>query len=243
MIRINNFKVLLIAIAFLGLNSASIAQFTGGGGVGVNLSNLRGSSVDNSEMLIGYNIGIFANYAMDDAISGDFGEMFSIQAELNVQQKGATLDFPIINSEGTFDTVSAKQSFTYVQVPVLAKLSFGDPRGVTGFGELGLYGAGLFGLSVDGKKSYDHDNDTGTDERKYRDEYSGFDYGFVVGAGVKIPFGGRKSPWHAFGNARYAMGLANIGQAKNNTPDELRPFLEDVKTSAITVAFGIGYKF
>ncbi len=175
--------------------------------LGVNLSSLRGSSVDNSEMMIGYNIGIFANYAMDDAISGDFGEMFSIQAEVKCSTKGATLDFPIMNTEGTFDTVAAKQSFTYVQVPVLAKLSFGDPKGITGFGELGLYGAGLFGLSVDGKKSYDHDNDTDTDARKYRDEYSGFDYGFVVGAGVKIPFGGRKSPWHAFGNAEICYGI------------------------------------
>ena len=97
MIRVKKFKVFLIAIAFLGLNSGAIAQITGGGKVGVNLSNLRGSSVENSEMLIGYNIGIFANYAMDDLISGDFGEMFSIQAELSVQQKGATLDFPIMS--------------------------------------------------------------------------------------------------------------------------------------------------
>ncbi len=42
---------------------------------------------------------------------------------------------------------------------------------------------------------------------------------------------------------RYAMGLANIGQAKDNTPAELEGYLEDVKTSAITIAFGIGYKF
>jgi len=243
MIQLKNFRILLIAIAFLGLNSGIIAQFTGGGRLGVNLSNLRGSSVENNSMLIGYNIGAFANFAMEDAISGDFGEMFSIQAELSIQTKGATLDFPIANAEGTIDTMAVKQSFTYVQIPILAKLTFGDPRGITGFGEVGAYGAPLFGLTVDGKKSYDHDNDPSTDKRKYRDEYSGFDYGFVVGAGVNIPFGGRKSPWHAFGNVRYSLGLANIGEFKEKTPPELEAYLKDVKTSTISILFGIGYKF
>ncbi len=243
MIRINKLRILLIAIAFLGLNSGLIAQFTGGGRVGVNLSSLRGSSVKNNSMMVGYNIGIFANYAMDDVISGNFGEMFSIQVELSAQTKGGTLDYPVINNEGIIDTMAVNQNFTYVQVPILAKFSFGDPKGITGFGEVGAFGAPLFGLSQDGKKTYDHDNDPGTDERKYRDEYSGFDYGVVFGAGVNIPFGGRKSPWHAFGNARYSLGLANIGEFKDKTMPELEGYLSDVKTSAITLLVGIGYKF
>jgi len=247
MIRLKNFRILLIAIAFLGLNSGLIAQFTGGGRLGVNLSNLRGSSVENNSMHVGYNIGAFANYAMEDVISGDFGEMFSIQAELSIQTKGATLDFPGKDSEGIDTIVATKQTFTYVQIPVLAKISFGDPRGITGFGEIGAYGAPLFGLTLDGEKTYDHDNDGNTeaptDERKYRDEYSGFDYGLVVGAGVNIPFGGRKSPWHAFGNVRYSLGLANIGEFKEKTAPELEAYLKDVKTSTISILFGIGYKF
>lgn len=243
MIRFKKLRILLIAIAFLGLNAGLIAQFTGGGRAGVNLSSLRGSSVENSSMIVGYNIGIFANYAMDEVIRSDFGEMFSIQVEVSAQTKGASLDYPVIDSEGIVDTVAVKQNFTYVPIPILAKLSFGDPKGITGFGEAGVFAAALFGLSQDGKKTYDHDNDPDTPDRKYRDEYAGFDYGIVIGAGLNIPFGGRKSPWHAFGNVRYSLGLANIGEFKEKTMPELEGYLSDVKTSTITILVGIGYKF
>lgn len=245
MINSNNFKALLVAFLFTCFHLASTAQFTTGGRVGVNFSNLRGSSVQNSKMLVGYNIGSYFNFGMKDAISSDLGKMLSIQTELSVQTKGAFSDFIIRNSEGLFDTANVKLNFTYVEVPLLAKFSFGDrKRGEpVYFAEGGLFGAALFGLTVDGEKRYDHDGDPETDRRSYRDDYSGFDYGIAVGGGVCIPFGGRRSPWEFYGNVRYTLGLANIAEPKKETPEEIQNYLQEVKTSVISILAGLLYKF
>jgi len=222
----------------------STAQFTTGGRIGVNFSNLRGSSVANSKMLVGYNIGPYFNFGMKDVISSDFGEMLSLQTELSVQSKGATTDYLAKNAEGSFDTANVKQSFTYVEVPLLAKFSFGDSRkGPKYFAEGGVFGAALFGLTVDGEKKYDHDGDSNTDRRNFRDDYSGFDYGIAVGGGISIPFGGRRSPWEFYGNVRYTLGLANIAETKDETPEEIQNYLQEVKTSTLSVLAGLLYKF
>ena len=243
MIRSKNFRAQLITFILIGFSLGSLAQLSTGGRIGVNFSSLRGSSVQNSKMLVGYNIGPYFNYDMEDAISSDFGEILSLQAELSVQSKGATVDYLIVNSENSFDTVNVKQSFTYVQVPLLAKFTFGDRWGPKYYGEGGFFGAALFGLTVDGEKRYDHDNDDQTDRRTYRDDYSGFDYGVVIGGGVIVPFGGRRSPWEFYANARYCLGLANIAEPKDETPDEIQNYLEDVKTSTVSLLAGIIYKF
>lgn len=244
MIKSNSIKALLAAVVFMCFHVASIAQFTTGGRVGVNFSNLRGSSVENSKTLVGYNIGAYFNYGMQEAISSDFGEILSIQTELSVQSKGATTDYLVKNAEGSYDTANVKQNFTYVEVPLLAKFTFGDSRkGPKYFAEGGVYGAALFGLTVDGEKKYDHDGDPQTDRRSYRDDYSGFDYGAAVGGGVSIPFGGRRSPWEFYGNVRYTLGLSNIAEPKNETPEEIKEYLQDVKTSTISILAGLLYKF
>lgn len=244
MIRSNNFKALFIVFVFISFHLGSLAQFSSGGRVGVNFSNLRGASVENSKMLVGYSLGAYFNYAMKDDISSDFGEIFSLQSELSVELKGASSDYLMVNAEGQFDTVNAKQSFTYVQIPLLAKFTFGDRRsGPRYYGEGGFFGAALFGLTVDGEKRYDHDGDPATDRRTYRDDYSGFDYGVIVGGGVVIPFGGRRSPWEFYSNLRYSLGLSNIAEPKNETPDEVQSYLKDVKTSTISILAGLIYKF
>lgn len=248
MIRTKNLSALLLAITFSCLSYVSVAQFSGGARAGVNFANLRGSSVENNSMLIGYNVGGFINYGLADLISGDVGEMLSVQAELSVQTKGAKADFIYyeINSENIVDIDTMKQvpqNFSYFQVPLVAKATFGEPKGIQYFGELGFFLASLTGVTIDGQKSRDNDGNSTTDKRKYREEYAGFDYGLVIGAGASIPFGGRKSPWSAFGNIRYSMGFSNIGEYKDKTIDIPPAQLADVKTSTISILFGVAYKF
>jgi hypothetical protein len=245
MIRINKLSLLLFSIALASINLSSFAQFTGGGRAGVNFSNLRGSVVNN-KMVVGYNIGGFANYNLEELISGDIGKILSIQAELGLETKGATIDYPIftLNGDSWTDTIkSVKENLSYLQIPVLAKFTFGDPKEINYFGEAGFYAAGLSGVTVDGEKRYEDDDDAATDRRKYRDDYSGFDFGIVVGGGASIPFGGRKSPWRAYGNLRYTLGLSNIGEAREGTPLVYVPYLSNVKTSTISLLFGVSYKF
>lgn len=239
MARINKLRVFLTIIALAGLSSVSLAQFSGGLRIGANAANMSGSSVTNSEMLIGYNIGGFFNYSFEDLISSDFGQIFSMRAELSLQQKGTTADYKF-TEENIQENV--KVDATYVQVPILARFTFGEDRGMQYFGEVGFYGAALFGLEIDGEVWRDHDNDPNTDRRKYRDEYAGFDAGAVVGGGLSIPFGGRKSPWRAYMNLRYSLGLMNVGEHKG-TNDIHEDQLKDVKNNAISFLAGVAYKF
>ncbi|MEZ5194910.1 MAG: porin family protein [Bacteroidales bacterium] len=248
MIRLKNLSALLLAVTFSCLSYVSVAQFSGGARAGVNLANLRGSSVVNKSMLIGYNVGGFINYGLADLVSGDIGEMLSVQAELSVQTKGTKADFVFyeINSENIVDIDTLKgvpQNFSYFQVPVVAKATFGEPKGIKYFGELGFFLASLTGVTIDGQKSRNNDGDSSTDKRKFREEYAGFDYGMVIGAGASIPCGGRKSPWSAFGSIRYSMGFANIGEYKEKTVDIPVTQLADIKTSTISILFGVAYKF
>ncbi len=238
MVRTNKFCILLLISFFTAIQTHSFAQFYLGARVGANLSNLRGSSIEHNSMIAGYNIGGIVNYAMNDLMSGDIAEILSLQAELSVQTKGTKSDYTY---QGISDTSNVKQDFTYVQVPVLAKFTFGEPKGVRYFVEGGFYGASLFGLKVDGEKSRDHDNDTKTDRRKFSEEYAGFDFGVLAGAGVIVPFGGRRSPWAAYANLRYSAGLSNIGDYKG-APDIPEENLKDIKTSAFSILFGFTYK-
>lgn len=49
--------------------------------------------------------------------------------------------------------------------------------------------------------------------------------------------------WGFYGNVRYTLGLANNAEPKNETPDEIQSYLQDVKTSALSVLSGLIYKF
>lgn len=242
---------MLLPVLFSMLSSAIFAQYSAGAKLGANLANLRGSSVENNSMLIGFNFGGFFNYSMEEAISSDLGEIFSLQVELSVQTKGTNADFFLINPEDPTETVftveDISQQFTYVDIPMLARFTFptGRRSDLSVFGEAGPFISALVGVSIDGEPSRDDDLDDSTDPRKFREEYSGFDFGVAAGAGLKykLPFGGRAQPWSAIFNLRYSMGFANIGQHKEKTIDIPESALEDIKTNTLSIMLGMAYSF
>lgn len=253
MMRFCFIKKLTLILGILFITIASQAQFTTGGRIGANLADLRGTSVENHSMIAGYNVGGFVNFNMEDQLSGNIADILSFQAELTVQTKGTKSDFIFLQpnpSDSTFTDTTLKtgivQNFTYVQVPVLARFTFPTSRrsDFSIFAEGGIYAAALFGLTVDGEKSRDNDYDKRTDRRKFREEYSGFDFGVTVGAGAgyRLPFGGRKRPFTGFINLRYSLGLNNIGQYKKKTLDIPESSLENIMTNTISIMVGIAYK-
>ncbi|NOX46069.1 MAG: PorT family protein [Chlorobi bacterium] len=246
MTHLKNLKAVLITLFLTGITIVSFAQITAGGRIGANFANLSGKSIQNSSMIVGYNIGGFANYSLEDLITSDFGKIISVQVEFALEQKGATTDYLFYSdSIGSpiYTDTGAKQVSTYMTIPVLAKFTFGDPKALQYFGEAGFYAAALSGLTINGEKWRDDDHNTATDKRKYRDEYSGFDYGFIIGGGASMPFGGRRSPWRAYANLRYAMGFSNIGELKEKTIDIPEGQLEDIKTNTISLLLGVSYSF
>ncbi len=248
--KFNLINTVLIGVLVFS-SSLALAQISAGGRIGANLANLSGSSVQNNSMLIGYNVGGFINYSMEDAMSGNIAEILSFQAELSVQTKGANADYFFINPldpDGPSITVEdIPQNFTYVEIPVLAKFTFptGRRSDMSVFAEAGPYIGALFGVTIDGEKSRDDDQDKQTDPRKFREEYSGFDYGVAAGAGLmyRLPFGGRTQPWSAMFNVRYSLGLANIGEFKEKTIDIPESALEDIKTNTLGILLGLTYRF
>lgn len=243
---------IFLAIMLTGLLTGyqSYAQVSAGVKGGLNLANLRGSSVQNNSMLMGYNFGGFGEYQLEDLISGDIGEKLSGVVELYVETKGAKADYHFLSipDDPTSTVITqpgAKQNFTYVTIPLLARYNWApDSRSdFAFFGEFGPYAGALFGMTVDGEKWRDDDKNPATDERKFREEYSGFDFGIIAGAGAtyKLPFGGRKQPFRAIFNVRYELGLSNIGEYKKLTIDIPEEDLKNIKTSTIGISLGIAY--
>jgi len=242
----NYLKTLVLAAFLTGIATTSFAQMKIGGRLGLNMANLRGESIQNNSMLLGYNVGVSFDYGFKDVIRSDFGERFSVGIEVAASQKGATTDYLFYHDtipNSPIDTVSgAKQVSTYIEIPILAKYTFGDPKNIHFYAEAGLYVASLFGLTINGDIWRDNDHNPVTDRRKYREEYTGFDYGAIVGGGVLIPIGGRRSPWLISGDIRYTIGLTNIGELKKGTEDIPAIQLKDIKTSAFSVLVGVAYK-
>ena len=251
MTRFYYIKHILVAAVLSISVATTFAQYSTGGKLGVNLANLRGSSVQNNSMLIGYNVGGFFNYSMKDAMSGDIADILSFQAELHVQTKGAKADYYFISPLDPTETIitveDLPQKFTYVDIPILAKFTFSTGRrsDLSVFGEAGPFISALFRVTIDGEVSRDDDQDKQTDPRKFREEYSGFDFGVAAGAGLmyKMPFGGRTQPWSAIFNVRYSLGFANIGQYKKKTIDIPESALEQIQTNTISIMLGMAYSF
>lgn len=241
---LKKFRVILIALGLICINLVQ-AQFSGGAHFGLNAASFRGSSAKNKSMLLGYNLGGFANLSGESFLKGDIAKIMSLQADLNIETKGGVMDYPAIESSSDsfiYVTQSQKLNLTYVSIPIMAKFSFGDEKLIY-YAEAGVYGSGLFGVAVDGEREYDHDFDKDSPNRNYRDDFDGFDVGMIIGGGASLPFGGRKSPWRAFSELRYTMGFASIGEKRKNTPDYFTEFLSDLKTSAVSLSFGFAYKF
>jgi hypothetical protein len=230
--------------------SSAYGQFSGGGHVGANIGNLRGSSVTNNSSIVGVKIGGFVNYGFKDILSGNIADRLSVQVELNIETKGTESDYIFYDTRDTSKQTltnpkTVKQNFTYVVVPVLVKYTTEEKNNISFYGEAGPYMAGLFGLRFDGEVSRDNDMSNKKKEvRKYRDDYSGFDFGISAGAGInyRLPFGGRQQPFRGFANVRYNLGLNNIGQMKEKTNDIPEFMLEDIKTNTIGIGIGLSYR-
>jgi hypothetical protein len=241
---------MIITMIFFSSFPFAFSQFSGGGRVGTNISNLRGSSITNNTPVVGIQLGGFISYDPRDLLNSDLGDRLSAQVELNIETKGAKLDYIFYDTRDAEnlvekDPANIKLTFTYVVVPILIQYTTEEQNNFSFYGEAGPYMGGLFGLRFDGEVMRDNDlSNNKQEERKYRDDYSGFDFGLAAGAGVnyRMPFGGRKRPFTGFVNARYSLGLHNIGQIKEKTNDIPESMLKDIKTNAFSFGIGLAYR-
>lgn len=159
------------------------------------------------------------------------GEMFAVQPELLFHQKGYHFEYND-NTAGEEYSEDYKYSLNYLELPVLAKVKFGNFYVAAG----PSIGFGLFGTY---KGSYTWLGETTDDEGKIKfgtepenydgdDEYidNALDFGVQIGAGYKISV--------IVVDLRYGLGLTNMY-------DKPSGYTGDVKSQNRSIQLTIGY--
>ena len=210
-------KLLLFVMAVsLGLY-VSAQGISVGAKFGPGFSNVHGSQdmKDASGNKINHTLvvphfGVFANYG----ISG----LFSAQVELNYAGKGYKI-------KGSSGGVNINQNFSikYIEIPILAKATFGEDWPVQVFGEIGPFVGFNTSVTIDGNKYIGI--------YKVKDEVKGIDFGFVIGAGGIYMI---LDNLGVLVDMRYTLGLVNI----NDYPSGYVGDKESVKTGVFNIDFG-----
>lgn len=151
---------------------------------GVNLSNLYVDDVEDENMKVGVNVGIFAKLPVSKG--------FSIQPELLYTSKGSKLRYNNIFGDGEY-----RFNLNYVELPVLAVFNLGKNFNI----HAGPYAALLTSANI--KRLDNESGDVDDIADLETDNFKRFDYGLVGGVGFDIQ--------NFTIGARYNYGLNEIG--------------------------------
>lgn len=207
-------KIILSAVAVLSFGFANAQEVKFGAKVALNVASLSGD-VEDASSLIGFQVGIFAEFKLSDK--------FAFQPELMYSGQGVKESTSEI-IEGYTATIEAKSKLGYLNVPLMAKyyatpkfsLEFGPQVGFLLSAKVdGDYTVIVNGMSVSVSESTD-----------VKDQASSVDFGLNFGAVYdfteKISAG-----------VRYNIGLSNVYDYEGNNAS--------AKNSVISVS--LGYKF
>ncbi|MDF2190289.1 porin family protein [Paraflavitalea sp. CAU 1676] len=191
----SSLKRILLLAAFTGTLSAAMAQQQQtttekslqpkfGIKGGVNLSNLYVDDVEDENMKVGVNVGVFAKIPVTKG--------FSVQPELLYSSKGAKIKYDNLFGEGEY-----RFNLNYVELPVLAVVNLGNNFNI----HAGPYVSLLTSANIKRLNAEDGEVDDIADLDT--DNFKRFDYGLVGGIGFDIE--------NFTLGARYNYGLNEIG--------------------------------
>jgi len=154
---------------------------------GLNLSNLYASDASSSDMIVGFNLGVFNKIPVSSFLA--------VQPEFYVTTKGASVTYNNLFVDGT-----AKFNLTYLEVPVLCVVNVTKLLNV----QFGPYVAYL----VDGKvKNVANVNLFNFEQNINVNDYNRIDAGLVLGAGLEVG--------SITMGARYNLGMTKVGKTKS----------------------------
>ncbi len=131
---------------------------------GLNFSNLYAENVDDTKMLTGINLGLFAKLPLSDH--------FALQPELYYSMKGAEVKYNNLFVDGT-----ARFNLNYIELPLLLVINITDFVNI----HVGPYAAYL----ISGKaKNESNVNLFDFEENLDTDDYNKFDLGIAAGVGL-----------------------------------------------------------
>lgn len=183
------FSVSLLLLSLTSLTCHAQEQKTMQFGVkgGLNLSNLNTSDASSSDMLVGFNIGVFDKLPVSNFLA--------IQPEFYISTKGASVTYNNLFVDGT-----AKFNLTYLEVPLLCVVNVTKLLNI----QFGPYVAYL----VDGKvKNVANVSLFNFEQNINVNNYNRIDAGVVLGAGLDvgaITLG-----------ARYNLGMTKVGKTQS----------------------------
>jgi hypothetical protein len=190
-------SVIMLALSLMALVSVSSAQEQQsaidnslspkfGAKAGVNLANLYADNVDDENMKLGLNIGLFAKVPLSRG--------FSIQPELLYSSKGAKLNYNnILLGKGEY-----RFNLNYVELPVLGVINIAKNINI----QAGGYVSYLASANI---KDMDSDGTVNNIKDLNAENFNRFDYGLVGGAGIDVQL-------FTIG-VRYNYGLKEVGES------------------------------
>ena len=178
---------LLMSISSQLCDAQKVKQIQLGVRGGLNLSNLYASDASSSDMIAGFNLGVFNKIPVSS--------LLSMQPEFYVSTKGASVTYNNLFVDGT-----AKFNLTYLEVPVLCIVNVTRLMNV----QFGPYVAYL----VDGKvKNVANVNLFNFEKNINVNDYNRVDAGVVLGAGLEVS--------GITMGARYNLGMTKVGKTKS----------------------------
>ncbi|MCH7732529.1 MAG: PorT family protein [Candidatus Marinimicrobia bacterium] len=182
--------VVLLAVlmtAFLATN-VSAQGITGKGvKVGLNLANVAGDDVEDANSKIGFAVGGYLTY--------EINEKLSIQPEVMFSQKGYKIEEKL-DFFGVTMSMKGTIGLNYLDVNPLVVYSLNE--------NLRVLAGPSFGLFLNGKSKIELDIDGESEEEEEdieSDDLNGMDFGLIIGAGYNLGI--------VEVEARYSLGLKN----------------------------------
>lgn len=168
----SNMKKGLILVLFALVSTVSFAQISWSGKVGMNMSNFTGDA--ETDMRVGFNLGVGMEYS--------FTDLWSLQTGLMFSQKGAKFDA----GEGE----SVKYNPLYLEIPVMAGARFAVTDNQSVLVKAGPY----FGIGIAGKvkSEYSEEGESFSEKGDFfgdgEDQFGGkrFDCGLGIGVAYEI---------------------------------------------------------
>jgi hypothetical protein len=177
---------LIFSISILKGQSSDENKARFGFKAGLNLSNMYTKDVQDENMILGFNGGLFLKVPMTPN--------FAFQPELLYTTKGSELTY------NSFVSGKASFSLNYVELPVLAVINLTKIVNISG----GVYVATLTSVVVKNKSNVDLFN---FENEMKKSDFEMYDWGLVAGAGLdfnKVSLG-----------VRYEYGMKPVGKERS----------------------------
>lgn len=197
-------KFLLALLFVVGLGFTSMAQsISVGPRVGLNLATQVVTGGE-SEEEDAWNDEVKANTGVQLGAVANFGisELFSIQPELLFVQKGYKFEE---------DDMSVTGKYSYLEVPVLAKISFGNEQ-LKGFVTAGP----TLGYWLSGKDTFKADGGEISGDIDFDDDEDGEEKRFEAGASIGVGLAYKVGPGALNFDVRYGAGFTSVYESEGD---------------------------